>query len=554
MVCLLFWQRLRPAACCRRAARSGARRGGPLRPGRRPAQPQSALPPPRRRFGRAAARPPSLRAVRRPRRARAAESRRCWREIPTPRQRRALGRRADDSLPAARGRALERRRAGHRAGRALHAARDSRSAQSGALARRLRPHRPRRTRAAPRTVVVPSQARVGAGGDDLFLVRVLAAVRPAGARAARRRRRSRAPPSTPRRASATGRIASSRGGAAKGCATSPIRAIGAARRRSRRSTFARSPIRRRTCCCCNRARSTGICSRRRSSRSCAATRASPSSPCRPPSSPGLAFNTRARAARRRSRAARDRDVDRSRRDLDERSRWALSGDQHDAAAFLLGVRSFGARAGVRSGAAPTGSSTRAGWRRGADGRCARTAARLQLVYVQFPEIDDGRSRRDAVQAALRERGVDVVDQSRQQRAALSCRAPACWRRATSISHTCRGRWAPIRTIRRCSRCGAPSNYMRWCDRAGRAARAAALARRDRAVRKRLYGQIGAIVAREVPILYLFNADYVYAYRERLRGFAPNAFLPTWNAGALEAARAGLVRGIRGAGVRTLVSG
>jgi len=33
----------------------------------------------------------------------------------------------------------------------------------------------------------------------------------------------------------------------------------------------------------------------------------------------------------------------------------------------------------------------------------------------------------------------------------------------------------------------------------------------------------------VPIVYLFNAGYVYAYNKRLRGFAPNAFSPTWNA-------------------------
>ena len=41
--------------------------------------------------------------------------------------------------------------------------------------------------------------------------------------------------------------------------------------------------------------------------------------------------------------------------------------------------------------------------------------------------------------------------------------------------------------------------------------------------------VGRIVAADVPVLYLFNADYVYAYRKRLGGFAPNAFLPTWNA-------------------------
>ena len=41
--------------------------------------------------------------------------------------------------------------------------------------------------------------------------------------------------------------------------------------------------------------------------------------------------------------------------------------------------------------------------------------------------------------------------------------------------------------------------------------------------------VARIVAEQVPIIYLFNADYVYAYRKRLQGFSPNAFLPTWNA-------------------------
>jgi hypothetical protein len=44
----------------------------------------------------------------------------------------------------------------------------------------------------------------------------------------------------------------------------------------------------------------------------------------------------------------------------------------------------------------------------------------------------------------------------------------------------------------------------------------------------LYGRIARLVAADVPILYLFNADYIYAYRRQLHGFYPNAFLPTWN--------------------------
>jgi len=37
------------------------------------------------------------------------------------------------------------------------------------------------------------------------------------------------------------------------------------------------------------------------------------------------------------------------------------------------------------------------------------------------------------------------------------------------------------------------------------------------------------VAAAVPIVYLFDPSYIYAYRTALRGFAPNAFNPTWNA-------------------------
>jgi ABC-type transport system substrate-binding protein len=72
--------------------------------------------------------------------------------------------------------------------------------------------------------------------------------------------------------------------------------------------------------------------------------------------------------------------------------------------------------------------------------------------------------------------------------------------------------------------------MRWCDRQVELLEHAAIGTVDASVRKRLYGRIGRIVAAQVPILFLFNADYVYAYRKRLLDFAPNAFLPTWNAG------------------------
>jgi ABC-type transport system substrate-binding protein len=71
--------------------------------------------------------------------------------------------------------------------------------------------------------------------------------------------------------------------------------------------------------------------------------------------------------------------------------------------------------------------------------------------------------------------------------------------------------------------------MRWCDPAVDRLEAQALVSTDTAARRALYGSIARRVAASVPIVFLFNARYVYAHRARLGGFEPDAFLPTWNA-------------------------
>jgi peptide/nickel transport system substrate-binding protein len=77
--------------------------------------------------------------------------------------------------------------------------------------------------------------------------------------------------------------------------------------------------------------------------------------------------------------------------------------------------------------------------------------------------------------------------------------------------------------------GALKNYMRYCDPAVERLEAEAESVPDRARRAAAYQTIDRIVARDVPIIYLFNPTYIYAYDPRLHGFAPNAFVPTWNA-------------------------
>jgi ABC-type transport system substrate-binding protein len=78
-------------------------------------------------------------------------------------------------------------------------------------------------------------------------------------------------------------------------------------------------------------------------------------------------------------------------------------------------------------------------------------------------------------------------------------------------------------------CAGNANYMRWCDRGVDALERRALVAPSRDERRKLYAQIQRRVADAVPIVYLFNPSYSYAYRTALSGFYPNAFNPTWDA-------------------------
>ena len=78
--------------------------------------------------------------------------------------------------------------------------------------------------------------------------------------------------------------------------------------------------------------------------------------------------------------------------------------------------------------------------------------------------------------------------------------------------------------------------MRWCDKNVGRLEHRALAATSQPERKKFYRDIAQNVANEVPVVYLFNAYYTYAYRPRLQNFTPNAFLPTWNAYSWELLR------------------
>ncbi|MBV9719092.1 MAG: peptide ABC transporter substrate-binding protein [Candidatus Eremiobacteraeota bacterium] len=170
----------------------------------------------------------------------------------------------------------------------------------------------------------------------------------------------------------------------------------------------------------------------------------------------------------------------------------------------------------------------AGWPRGPSGTRQRGGETLHLTYAQFAETATGVRVAAAVQAALRDRGIDLAIKSVSNAQLF---LPHSGILASGNFDLAYVPWTMGTDPDDSSvlGCRAPSNYMRWCD--ARVARLERLALSATAMetRKRIYGEIGRIVAEQVPVLYLFNADYVYAYRKRLRGFAPNAFVPTWNA-------------------------
>jgi ABC-type transport system substrate-binding protein len=170
----------------------------------------------------------------------------------------------------------------------------------------------------------------------------------------------------------------------------------------------------------------------------------------------------------------------------------------------------------------------AGWRRGSDGMRRKNGELLDLVYVAFPETASGVRIADEVQEELQLRGVSVEIRSISNALLF---LPVTGTLATGNYDLAYVPWTMGADPDDSSvlACGAPSNYMRWCDPKVDALERSALAATSQAVRKALYARIARIVAAQVPIVYLFNAQYIYAYRQRLRGFHPNAFLPTWNA-------------------------
>jgi peptide/nickel transport system substrate-binding protein len=170
----------------------------------------------------------------------------------------------------------------------------------------------------------------------------------------------------------------------------------------------------------------------------------------------------------------------------------------------------------------------AGWRRAAGGRRSKGGRALELSYVQFVETTTGMRVAAFAQRQLHERGVEATIKQMAQAQFYLPKTGALAAGNFDLAYVpwTLGADPDDRFLLGCS---GPANYMRYCNPEVERLEDAALVDPHEAARREAYRSIDGLVARDVPILYLFNARYVYAYNRRLHGFAPNAFSPTWNA-------------------------
>lgn len=170
----------------------------------------------------------------------------------------------------------------------------------------------------------------------------------------------------------------------------------------------------------------------------------------------------------------------------------------------------------------------AGWRRGPDGIRRKDGKTLGMVYVQFPETSSGVRIATFAQDELKARGfsVEIKSISNAQLFLPVTGVLAQGKFDVAYVPYTMGADPDDSSI---LGCGGASNYARWCDPRVDALEKQALSATEQSERKADYGKIARIAADQVPILYLFDSYYLYAYRTRVEGFGPNAFLPTWNA-------------------------
>jgi peptide/nickel transport system substrate-binding protein len=83
-----------------------------------------------------------------------------------------------------------------------------------------------------------------------------------------------------------------------------------------------------------------------------------------------------------------------------------------------------------------------------------------------------------------------------------------------------GRTDPDGNLANFLSCKGPLNYSRYCKAEIDQEIAAAREVGDRAARLEHYRKVAAQVLKDRPILYIFHRQWIYAFNDRLEGFAP----------------------------------
>jgi peptide/nickel transport system substrate-binding protein len=176
----------------------------------------------------------------------------------------------------------------------------------------------------------------------------------------------------------------------------------------------------------------------------------------------------------------------------------------------------------------------AGWRPGADGIAYKNGRRLGLVFAYALNNETARLIVLQIQSYLRAVGIDV--QLKGYNSALMFAPYAAggiyqrgnfdlaWYTMTlGVDPDASGRFT--------SGAVPPhgQNYSRYRNAEMDAAQAAGLTSFDRAARKRAYARSQELLARDVPVVFVFWPKNIDASDARLHGFAPNPVTPAWNA-------------------------
>lgn len=178
----------------------------------------------------------------------------------------------------------------------------------------------------------------------------------------------------------------------------------------------------------------------------------------------------------------------------------------------------------------------AGWTPGPDGVVRKANRRLTLEFAYAQNNISARLIVVGLQAYLRAVGIDVAVKgytTQQMFAGYTARGTYQSGNFDLAWYTMTLGLDPDSSGRFTCRAIPPNgqNYSRYCNPTMDAAQSAGLDSVDEAVRVRAYARSQRLLARDVPIVFVFWPKNVDAYDPRLHGFDPNPASPTWNAHA-----------------------